>query len=152
MNTVCLVGRIGREPEMKYSQSGTQIVNFSVAVERYKSDEPDWFEVVAFEKTADFVAQYLDKGALVSIEGRLQQDRWETQGGEKRSTVKIIANSVQGLESKPEAERRRGKAGQQAQPQAQQARQAPAPQQQAAQGQMPTYAQTAAHNDDPFGD
>jgi hypothetical protein len=60
-----------------------------------------------------------------------------------------IASSMQGLESKPEVERRRGKSGQQAQPQAQQAKQAPAPQQQA---QMPTYTQTAAHNGDPFGD
>lgn len=164
VNNAVFTGRIGRDPEMKYAASGTEIVNFSLVVERRRkgSDgkpEVDWFDVVAFGKTATFVAQYLDKGARVAIEGLMQQDRWE-KDGEKHSRVKIIANSVQAMESKFEAERRRGGNTQQAPaqqqaPPAQQAH-APAPVQQAPPVQQAMQApQQYQHQQaapDPFGD
>ena len=159
VNNVVLVGRIGRDPEMKYSQTGTEITRFVVAVERRRKgdggdESTDWFEIVTFGKTASFVAQYLDKGSLVAIEGRLQQDRWESADGQKRSRIEVIANSVQALESRQEAERRRGsrpaggQQGYQQAPAQQQnyQQQAPAPQ------QAPDPFGDISDDNDPFGD
>ncbi len=113
MNTVCLTGRLGGDPEMKYTPAGLAVTKFSLAVERRaKSDEGerqvDWFDVTCFGQSAEFAGQYLDKGALVGIEGRLQQDKWEGDDGQKRSKVVIVAGNVTPLESKQEAEARRG--------------------------------------------
>ncbi len=112
INSCVLVGRIGNDPEMRYTPSGMAVVNFRLAVPRRRrsqdeEDQTDWLNIVAFGKTAEFVAQYMDKGALVGVEGRIQSRSWETQDGQRRSTVEIIANSVQALESRQEAERRR---------------------------------------------
>jgi single-strand DNA-binding protein len=112
INSVALVGRIGRDPEMRYSASGTAITNFSVAVSRRGAkdgeQDTDWFNVVAFGRSGEFVAQYLDKGSLVGVEGRIQSRNWTTEDGQKRNSVEIVANAVQALESRAEAERRRG--------------------------------------------
>lgn len=108
MNSVNFIGRLGRDPEIKHNQKGTAICTFSLAVERYNRDEPDWFEIVCFDKIADTAAEYLDKGSLVALECRAQQDTWETDDGHKRSMVKFVAHRVQFLESRAEAERRRG--------------------------------------------
>jgi single-strand DNA-binding protein len=116
INTCVLVGRIANDPEMRYTPSGMAVVNFRVAVDRQKRDESgekqaDFLDVVAFGKTGEFVAQYLDKGSMVGIEGRIQSRTWTTQEGQKRYSVEIVANSVQALESRQEAERRRGSRG-----------------------------------------
>ena len=107
INSVVLVGRIGKDPEMKYAQSGTAICKFSLAVNRRgKGDETDWLNIVCFEKTAEFVAQYMDKGALVGIEGRIQVSQYE-KDGQKTWWTEIVAHSVQGLETRADAEARR---------------------------------------------
>ena len=131
INCVTLVGRIGRDPELRYAQSGTPICKFSLAVTRRGGrDETDWLNIVCFGKTAEFVSQYMDKGSLVGIEGRIQVDQYE-KDGQQRTWTEIVANNVQALESRQEAERRRSQQGGGAPP-----RQAPPPQQQPQQQQQ----------------
>ena len=158
LNTVVLVGRLCTQPESKLTTSGTTVGNFRIAVNRRgKSDEADFFNVVCFEKTAQFVAQYVDKGALVGVEGRLQSRTYQTQNGENRYVVEVIANSVQALESKREAEQRRAQAGGTGGGNggsgngAGQARALPRADAQPAPTQQP-QASTAIDEDDPFGD
>lgn len=112
INSCVLVGRIARDPEMRYTTSGMAVVNFRIAVQRPRrsgegEEQTDWLDVVAFGKTGEFVAQYLDKGSLVGIEGRIQSRNWQTQDGQQRYSVEIVANTVQALESRQDAERRR---------------------------------------------
>ena len=108
INSVVLVGRIGKDPEMKYAQSGTPICKFSLAVNRRgEKDETDWLNIVCFGKTAEFVAQYMDKGALVGIEGRIQTSEYQDKQDNKRTWTEIVAHSVQGLETRADAEARR---------------------------------------------
>jgi single-strand DNA-binding protein len=116
INSCVLVGRIARDPEMRYTTSGMAVVNFRIAVARQRrgqdqEEQTDWLDIVAFGKTGEFVAQYLDKGALIGVEGRIQSRNWQTQDGQQRYSVEIVANSVQALESRQEAERRRASRG-----------------------------------------
>ena len=119
INSVVLVGRLANEPEMRYTPSGMAITKFRLAVTRRqrrasegeeRQEETDWLNIVTFGVVAENCGQYLDKGALVGIEGRVQSRTWETQEGQKRYEVEIVANNVQFLESKAEAERRRERA------------------------------------------
>jgi single-strand DNA-binding protein len=117
INSCVLTGRIVNDPEMKYSPSGTAITKFRLAVERRRGSQDgqekqtDFLDIVTFQKTAELVAQYMDKGAMIGVEGRIQSRTWETQDGQKRYSVEIVANNVTFLESKQEAERRRGARG-----------------------------------------
>ena len=121
VNNVVLVGRLARDPEMRYTTRGTAITKFRVAVSRPpRRDAPegeeqtDWLDIVTWGRVAENCAQYLDKGSLVAIEGRVQSRTWQTQDGQNRYAVEINARNVQFLESRQEAERRR--AGRQAAP------------------------------------
>lgn len=119
INNVVLVGRLANDPEMKYTASGMPITTFRLAVDRGRKsesgeDQTDWLNIVAFQKTAELVAQYCDKGSLVGIEGRIQSRTWEGQDGKRNYMVEIIANNVRFLESRAEAERRRAQRGQSA--------------------------------------
>jgi single-strand DNA-binding protein len=112
INNVVLVGRIGKDPEMRYTPSGMAVTKFSIGVQRQRKaeggeQETDWFDIVTFGQTAEFVSQYLDKGAMVGVVGRMQSRTWETQEGQKRYTVEVVAERVQFMESKAEADRRR---------------------------------------------
>ena len=103
-NKCILVGRLTRDPEMKYSSSGTGIASFSMAVDRkYQPDKKnkltDFFDIFCFGKLAETVAEYLMKGKLILVEGELQQQRWESDG-EKRSKIKVLMNNFSFLESK----------------------------------------------------
>ena len=160
LNTVVLVGRLCTQPESKQTTSGTTVGNFRIAVNRRgKSDEADFFNVVCFEKTAQFVTQYVDKGALVGVEGRLQSRTYQKENGDNVHVVEVIANSVQALESKREAEQRRAQAGGNGGGNggsgsgngAGQARALPRADAQPAPTQQP-QASTAIDEDDPFGD
>ena len=153
LNTVVLVGRLCTQPESKQTTSGTTVGNFRIAVNRRgKSDEADFFNVVCFEKTAQFVAQYVDKGALVGVEGRLQSRTYQKENGDNVHVVEVIANSVQALESKREAEQRRAQAGGNGGGNGEgQARALPRADAQPAPTQQP-QASTAIDEDDPFGD
>ena len=103
LNRVTLIGRLVADPEVRYIGDGTPIAHFRIAVDRrMKNDqgerEADFFQVTAFRHTAKFVEQYLQKGRLIAVDGRLQQRQWQAQDGTKRSTVEVLAEDVQPLE------------------------------------------------------
>jgi single-strand DNA-binding protein len=107
INRVCLVGRLGRQPELRVTPNGVSVANFSIAVDRRPnkdgSKETDWIDIVVFSQTAEACSKYLDKGSMVGIEGRLQVRTWETKDtGEKRKAVEVIADNVQFLTPKGE--------------------------------------------------
>ena len=100
MNSVCLVGRLGRDPKMSTSAKGTVICKTSIAVKRRfvkpGDTDVDWIELVMFGKTAEFVEKYLAKGTLVSIEGRLQISEWTT-GDQKKYMATVVCEDIQSL-------------------------------------------------------
>lgn len=103
VNRVVLVGRLTRDPELRQTTTGKQVVNFGIAVtKKFKpqdgSPDADFFNVSAWGKTADFVAQYLHKGRLCAVDGRLQSRKYTTQDGQQREVVEIVADDVQGLD------------------------------------------------------
>lgn len=100
MNVVALIGRWTKEHELRYSQNGTAVLKNSLAINRpfSKDKEVDFFDITIFGKVAENTANYTKKGMLVGIEGRLQQNRWEDQQGNKRSRVEVLANAVEFLE------------------------------------------------------
>jgi single-strand DNA-binding protein len=100
INRVVLVGRITKDPELRTANE-TKVVRFSIAVGRIKKDEVDFFDVVAFNRTAEFVSDYAKKGNLVAIEGRLRQNDYVKSDGSKARSVEISADNVQLLEKKP---------------------------------------------------
>ena len=117
MNVVVLVGRLAADPEMKYTPAGLPITTFRLAVDRGRKgddgkSETDWLNIVTFQKQAELVSQFCDKGSLIGLEGRIQSRTWEGQDGKKNYSVEIVANNVRFLESKAEAERRRAGASQ----------------------------------------
>jgi single-strand DNA-binding protein len=111
LNKALLIGRLTKDPEMRYTPSGTAVTNFSIATNRWSSgaegerkEFTDYHNIVAYNigkrNLAEIVAQYTRKGALVFIEGRIQTRSWEGQDGQKRRTTEIIANDVQFLDSR----------------------------------------------------
>ena len=107
MNRVTLVGRLGRDPELVYTESGIALTKFSLAVTRqYKNAagerESDWFNIVCWRTTAEFCANYLTKGRLVSVDGRLQSRKYTTKEGDKREAVEVVAEYVSGLDKPKE--------------------------------------------------
>jgi single-strand DNA-binding protein len=101
LNVVTLIGRLTRDPELTYANSGTAICKFSLAVNRRKKvadnkweDEASFFDCSMFGKSAESITQYLEKGKQESVLGELRQNRWE-QDGQSRSKVEIIVNSIQ---------------------------------------------------------
>jgi single-strand DNA-binding protein len=99
-NKVILMGNLTRDPEVRYTPNGTAVANFAVAVNRrYKQgdetrDEVSYFDIVVFGKQAEACGQYLNKGDGILVDGRLQQRRWETEDGQKRSKIEVVAQSV----------------------------------------------------------
>ncbi|QUH21449.1 single-stranded DNA-binding protein [Alkaliphilus sp. B6464] len=100
MNRVILIGRLARDVEFKYIASGKAVATFSIAVNRpfSKKKEADFFNVVVWGKTAENCANYLAKGRLVGLEGRLQSRSYEAQDGQKRYVTEVIADNVEFLE------------------------------------------------------
>lgn len=105
-NKVILMGNLTRDPELRYTPAGKAVTNFSIAINRkYKVDEQwkeetDFFDIVVFGKQAENCSEYLRKGRPVLVDGRLQQRRWETDEGQKRSKIEVVALSVQFLGSR----------------------------------------------------
>ena len=105
VNKAIIVGNLGRDPEMRATQSGTQVANFTVATSRAYSDasgqrqeETEWHRVVAFGRLAEICGQYLHKGKQVYIEGRIQTRSWEDkESGQERYSTEIVANEMQML-------------------------------------------------------
>jgi single-strand DNA-binding protein len=109
LNRVQLIGYLGRDAEARYTAKGTKYATFTVAVNRtWKSAEgekheaTDWFLINAWGRLADIAVQYLKKGRLVFVEGRLQTDRWEDPKGETHYRTTVIARTIQLLDRRPE--------------------------------------------------
>lgn len=101
-NTVTLCGRLTRDPEMREA-GDTPLATFSVAVNGFKKDESHFFDVKAWGKTAEFVEQHIGKGQRVIVTGELNQDRWESKEGEKRSKVVVNTRNLQVIDWKEDA-------------------------------------------------
>ena len=99
MNSVFLVGRLGADPELRRTGAGKCVCNLRLATERGgkegRAAEPDWHRVVVWERQAETCAQYLQKGRMVAVSGRLQHRVWETEKGEKRYSTEVVAYRVQ---------------------------------------------------------
>jgi len=101
INKVVLVGRLTRDAEQSYTQSGFALLKFSIAVNRNRKQGDQWveeasfFDVTVFGRQGEAIANYMTKGKQVAVEGQLRQDRWEAQDGSKRSKVTIDANNIQ---------------------------------------------------------
>lgn len=112
VNKVILVGRLGKDPEMKSTPSGMSIAKFSLATdERFtdksgeRQERTEWHNVVAFNKLAEICGQYLRKGKLVFIEGSIRTDSWEDkESGQKKYRTEIIANGMQMLDKRGDDE------------------------------------------------
>ena len=92
LNVVTLQGRLTKDPELRQTQNGTAVTSFSLAVN--DRDETNFFDCVAWKSTAEFVCQYLQKGSMVVVEGRLQTRDWKDQNGNKRKNTEIVVNRV----------------------------------------------------------
>jgi single-strand DNA-binding protein len=111
LNRAELIGRLTRDPEMRYTPSGQPVTSFSIATNRYASgpdgdrrEYTDYHNIVCWNigrrNLAELVAQYLKKGSMVYVEGRIQTRSWEGQDGQKRKATEIVANDVQFLDSR----------------------------------------------------
>jgi single-strand DNA-binding protein len=101
LNKVMIIGRLGRDPEMRYTPSGRPVTTFSVATSRSwntsegeRRSETEWFNVVAWGSLAEICKQYLNKGQQVYVEGRLQTRYWDDSEGNKHSSTEIVANEM----------------------------------------------------------
>ena len=97
INRVELLGRVGSDPELRQTQGGTAVVQLRLATDRRRengNDETDWHTVVCWAKQAEAVAEYVRTGERVYVAGRMQQQSWETDGGERRTRIEIHASEV----------------------------------------------------------
>lgn len=109
LNRVMIIGNLGRDPELRYTQRGNVVCNFTVAVNRpgrmtesgeRTDDETEWFSVVAWDKLAETCNQYLARGRKVYVEGRLQTRSWDAADGTKRSRVEVLAQNMVMLDTR----------------------------------------------------
>ena len=137
INKAIIVGTLGRDPEVKYTASGSAVVNLSVVTNEVWKDKStgenvekaEWHRIVIFGKLAEIAAQYLKKGQQVYFEGKIQTRKWQGQDGQDRYTTEIVANEMQMLGGRSDASG--GTASfnkpQQSSPQQEQPKQAPQP-------------------------
>lgn len=113
LNRVILIGRLANDPELKYTPSGIAVTQFRLAVNRPISNEAkqggqeaqaDFISIVAWRQSAEFAANYLGKGRLVAIEGRLQVREYVTQDGQKRRDVEVVSDNLKSLERPKDGE------------------------------------------------
>lgn len=106
MNNTILMGRLVADPELRRTNSGTAVCSFTLAVNRFakagEKPEADFFDMVAWGKTAEFVCKYFSKGQQMAVQGRLQTRSYEDRNGQKRKVVEVVAEDVYFTESKRE--------------------------------------------------
>jgi single-strand DNA-binding protein len=103
LNRVILIGRLANDPELKYTPSGIAVCGFRLAVDRRFSNsqgerETDFIDIVAWRQSAEFAANYLGKGRLVAVDGRLQIRSWVAQDGTRRRAAEVVADDLRGLD------------------------------------------------------
>lgn len=110
LNRIVIMGRLGRDPEVRYTQAGKPVASFSLAVDRDFKDKTtgekstDFIDIVAWRQTAEFVSRFFTKGRMAVVEGRLQLRDWTDRDGNKRRTAEVIADNVYFGDSKRDAE------------------------------------------------
>ncbi len=104
INQCNFIGRLGRDPETRYTQSGKAVASFSLACSEKRGGEEstEWVNVVAWEKLAEIAGQYLTKGSLVFISGRMQTRKWQDKEGGTRYTTEIVAREMKMLDRREE--------------------------------------------------
>lgn len=110
VNKVILVGRLGKDPETRYTSSGQAVCNFSLATDETFKDRAgerqkrtEWHRIVVWAKQAEIAQQYLHKGSLIYLEGRIQTRQWDDREGQKRTTVEIVATNFRMLGGRGDA-------------------------------------------------
>jgi single-strand DNA-binding protein len=110
VNKAILIGRLGKDPEVRYTPDGTMVTTFRLATDEQWKDKngekvqkTEWHQIVTYRKLAEICGNYLVKGKLVFIEGRIQTRQWEDKDGVKRYTTEIVANDMKMLDSKSPA-------------------------------------------------
>jgi len=119
VNKVIIVGNLGQDPEMKYTASGAAIANISVATSESWNDKQtgekvtktEWHRIVAFQRLAEIIGEYLRKGSQVYIEGKLQTRKWQDKSGADRYTTEIVAKDMQMLGSRGDGGQQQGQGG-----------------------------------------
>lgn len=104
VNQVFLIGRLTRDVELKSTTTGKNVASFSLAVDKATGEGADFFDCVAWEKTADLLQQYTSKGSKIHVQGNLQQRSWDDKDGNKRNKVEITVRDVTFLDSKPQGQ------------------------------------------------
>ena len=109
LNTIILIGRLTQDPELRYTNSGTAVASFALAVERQHKTpsgekETDFIQVVVWQKLGELVAQYLRKGRMAAVEGRLQIRQYENRDGHKVRAAEVVADNVRFLDRAPDAQ------------------------------------------------
>lgn len=109
LNKVMIIGRLGANPEIKYTNSGSAVASFSMALSEYwrdkqgeKQEKTEWVNVVAWDRLADQAQSYLQKGSVVYVEGKLQTRSWDDQQGQKKYKTEVVANQFRFLDSRSE--------------------------------------------------
>ena len=113
LNKAILMGRLTRDPELRYTQSNLPVVSFSIAVDRnYNSNggerQTDFIDIVAWRRTAEFVSQWFTKGMMIIVTGSIQSRNWQDKNGNNRTSVEVVADEVQFGESKKSRESNTG--------------------------------------------
>jgi single-strand DNA-binding protein len=119
LNKAILIGRLGSDPEIRYTPSGVAVANFSIATSEEwkdkdtgeKKERTEWHRIVAWRKLGEICGEYLSKGKQVYVEGRIQTRSWEDKDGNKKYTTEIVANDVQFLGSRDMTDSGRPKGG-----------------------------------------
>ncbi len=98
MNQITIIGKLGRDPEKRTTNTGKTVASFSVAVKGNSKDDVTWFRVSCWEKSAEYVCEYLGKGRLVAVTGRMTSRKFTGSDGNEREIWEIVAGLVQGLD------------------------------------------------------
>jgi single-strand DNA-binding protein len=113
VNKVILIGRLGKDPEMRYTADGTPVASFSMATTETRKnkdgtrvDKTEWHRIVAWRKLGETVGEYLKKGSLIYIEGKIQSREYDARDGTKRRVFEIVADSMKMLGPSPSGERK----------------------------------------------
>ncbi|GAB6061187.1 single-stranded DNA-binding protein [Desulfonatronum parangueonense] len=119
LNKAIIIGRLGTTPELKYTAQGTPVTSFNMATDESYTDktgnkveQTEWHRIVVWQRQAENVCKFLQKGSLALVEGRLQTRKWQDQQGQDRYTTEIVAQNVTFMDSKQDSERlREGQGG-----------------------------------------
>ena len=99
LNVVAIMGRLAADPQLRQTTTGKNVASFRIACDRGRRDangqsQADWLDVVAWDRTAEFVCKYFQKGSLIAVDGRLQSRQYQDKNGNNRTAIEIVANNV----------------------------------------------------------